>query len=201
MAETSNYDRDRDTENTILRAQAMRVAAALTEHFSVPLLRGDTGEALSLDERLLLAGESWRSLHAALSEARDQAHIATRERDEARLLREAEFARFKEERESRNNWKARAEKAEADCAALVEGMNLVENDLSEENTERAHRRVIAALKKEHPGSALLDRLRAAEAVVEAAREPLATMTYAWPGRPCVARLAEAITTHDAVVKP
>jgi len=104
----------------------------------------------------------------------------TRERDEAREDRAALAALLDERLEESNHlrgvtlryeqerdeWKARAEAAEADNAALVETLNLVENDLSDDRYDDAHRRTIVLLKKEHPGAALLGRLRGLEYTVK-----------------------------------
>lgn len=90
----------------------------------------------------------------------------TRERDEAR--REWKICQdgMESAQAERDEWKARAEAAEADNARFVRALNIIENDISESRPEDAQREAIAAMEGDHPGAALLGRLRDLEYTVK-----------------------------------
>jgi hypothetical protein len=136
--------------------------------------------------------------------------LLARQRDEERNA-------FRLAADSRDEWKARAEKAEADCAALreqvepilrpahlhAEGCAALDENWADECScplsEKTTGELCAMVQREQKTG--LERLRAADAVVEAAREGCDAMVEAWPSRACTGLLSEALAFYDALVKP
>jgi type I site-specific restriction endonuclease len=211
MSETSNYERDLERENERLR-EHLGVSGRLTLEQSSELqtLRAKVG---ALGRDLL---EAQDQAHRATQERDGEMEERIKQTESKRQM-ERERDEVREDVKKWQNLEAIAqsmlrqetaarEKAEADGAALRERLQAVcdaamKSDWMGANGEREARfswdEVEFALRLLHAsdtGSALLERLRAAEAVVKAA-----------PGRAGSDEdwraFREAIAAYDAVVKP
>lgn len=106
---------------------------------------------------------------AAAERARDVAaerrrrEQAERERDEARAECERLRRRGVEDDEAR-------ERAEADNAKYIRALNLVEHLIINGRAEEARQEAIWVMEPDHPGAAMLERMRAVEAVLAKFRQ-------------------------------